>query len=175
MPHTILYMKPKIFLFGLDAAGKTSMSKYIKSKEVTDPRPSLGISIEKWVLESVEFQVWDAPGQLNLRHLWPTSFLRARFLMFLLDTSKSERFDEAKKELLKVLSNYETHGMPLVFCFHKMDLPESKENLAKARGIFKLPQITDRPVIPFQTSIIDGTGIEELKDSLVDMIQELRW
>lgn len=166
---------PKIFLFGLDAAGKTSLSTYIKSQEFTDPRPSLGISIEKWVLESVEFQVWDAPGQLNLRHMWPTSFLRARFLMFVLDTGNAARFDEAKESLTKVLSDYETHGMPLVFCFHKMDLPNSQENLAKARGIFKLPQITDRPVITFQTSIKDGTGIEMLKESLVNMIQELRW
>ena len=166
---------PKIFLFGLDEAGKTSLSNYIKTEKVTDPRPTLGISINKWVLESVEFQTWDVPGQINLRHLWPTSFLRARILLFVLDTANSARFDEAKKELDKILANYETHGIPLVFCFHKMDLPESKENINKARAIFKLPLILDRPVIPFQTSIKGGEGIEDLKSNLVAMIKELRW
>ena len=166
---------PKIFLFGLDEAGKTSLSTFIKSEEVTDPRPTLGLSIDKWVLDSVEFQTWDVPGQLNLRYLWTSAFLKARLLLFVLDINDRARYIEAKRELDKVLADYETNGIPLIFCFHKMDLPHSSEYFIEARGIFKLPQINNRAVEVFQTSIKSGLGIDELKAKIVAMIQESRW
>ena len=166
---------PKIFLFGLDNAGKTSISNFIKDDEVADTRPTLAYNIDKWVIDSVKFEIWDAPGQLNLRVMWKNGFSKARILVFILDTADFERYEEAKKELDHVLNDFETQNIPLLFCYHKMDLEASKEHINDARAIFKLPLINDRPVHTFKTSIHEDAGVKEFKNQIVTLIQESRW
>ena len=53
------------------------------------------------------------------------------------DTNNRERFKEAKQELDKVLADYETNAIPLIFCYHKIDLPGSLDHIIEARGMFK--------------------------------------
>ena len=165
----------KLFLFGLDKAGKTTFSKYIKSNECESTRPTLAFNLDKWVIEGMEFQVWDAPGQISLRTVWKNGFQKAQVLVFVLDLSEKDRFQEAKQEFDKVLNDLETRNIPLVFCFHKIDLEEAKQNKNLAREIFKLPRIVDRKVFIFETSVHNCGEVPELKDQLVKLIQEARW
>jgi len=165
----------KIFLFGLDQAGKTALSNYVKEQKDTTPRPTLSFNVGEWIIRDLQFQIWDAPGQISLRHVWGTGFNRAKILLFVLDASKQERFTEAKNELDKVLANLETRGIPLIFCFHKMDLPNAKENIAKARELLKLLLITDRYVKIFHTSVKAPSEIEAMKDTIVEIIEKDRW
>jgi small GTP-binding protein len=165
----------KIFLFGLDRAGKTALSNYIKTNTCGTTKPTLAFNLDKWIIDDIDFQVWDAPGQLKLRSMWKNGFEKAKILLFVLDTADLNRFEESKEEFMKVINSLETAHIPLVFCFHKMDLPEAKANFNKAREIFKLPLLKERDVTTFETTINGCEAIDQLKAKLVDLIQNARW
>ena len=166
----------KVFLFGLDRAGKTAMGETIKKgKVVTETKPTLAFNIGKMLLNDLTFQIWDAPGQVPFRKTWQNGFEKAKVLLFLCDTSDFVRFEESKKEFDNVIKNPETNGVPLIFCFHKMDLDVSKEHYSDARGVFKLPFITDRKVTILETSIFDPASIKKVQDALEEIIISSRF
>lgn len=165
----------KIFLFGLDNAGKTSLAQYIKSDSCETTLPTLAFNLDKWVIDDLEFQVWDAPGQIGLRKVWKNGINRANILMFVLDTSQPDRFQEAKQELDTVLNNMDTVGLPLLFCFHKLDLSAAQENTNLAKEIMKLPLIASRKVFRFETTVKGCEAVEDLKNELVKLVQDMRW
>ncbi len=169
-------MSTKIFLFGLDNAGKTAITKYFKEgKFHGDLKPTKKFSIEDIILKDLDFVVWDAPGQVNLREIWGKGIPGTNILMFTLDTSDLERFKEAKEELDKVLDNLDTRGIPLVFLFHKIDLDNARKYMRKAREVMKLPLITERKVESVKTSVKSGEGMKKLEEILVDLVEKERW
>ena len=163
----------KIFVFGLDNAGKTTITKYIKEEAVVETSPTLSFSIDHIIIEDIYFVMWDAPGQVHLRRRWDRGILDTNVLMFVLDTSEKERFNEAKEVLDDIMEDPETRSIPLIFCFHKMDTEEAIENVENAFSIFNLTSIRDRGVYPFKTSVMPPEGIEDLKDKLVEIIQKI--
>ncbi|MBD3197683.1 MAG: GTP-binding protein [Candidatus Lokiarchaeota archaeon] len=166
----------KIFLFGLDYAGKTTLSKFLrKGVLLDDPSPTKVFNIDSAEFRNVEFLIWDAPGQLSYREKWKRGALDANILLFLLDTSDKSRFEEAKRELLKVLNEYPTDNVPLVFCYHKMDLDKSVDNLNRAESFFDLETIENRKVYNLYTSIKNPEQMEFLKNLLVEMVLVKDW
>ena len=60
----------KIFLFGLDKSGKTALSQAMRTGKYDDnlfPTTAFDINVLflKHFEDSVEFRVWDAPGQTD--------------------------------------------------------------------------------------------------------------
>ncbi len=169
-------MDTKVFIFGLDNAGKTALTAYVKEEKVLDdPKPTVKFNIEQMIIDDLNFVLWDAPGQLKYRERWSRGIEGSNALVFVLDTSDSDRFEEAKRVLDKILDDFAVRTLPVLFCFHKMDLDAAKQNLNKAREVMKLPLITDHKVEPVKTSIKTGEGIEELKNKLVDAVENVRW
>ena len=166
----------KVFIFGLDNAGKTTLTQFIKDDtQVQKTTPTLSFGIDNLIIKDIDFVFWDAPGQQNLRSRWGRGLLDAKILVFILDTSDSERFEEAKEELNKILDNIDARGIALIFCFHKMDLQESKDNYTKARDIFRLQKVGEREVYRYQTTVHEEGGVKEVKDKLVEIIEKERW
>jgi small GTP-binding protein len=165
----------KVFLFGIDNAGKTALAKAMKNEKVIDTEPTINFDITKLVIKNLKFVVWDAPGQVKFRVAWKEGIDKAQVLLFLVDTTDETRFEEAKQELDKVLNAYETARVPLIFCFHKMDLPDAIANHDKAREIFKVPLIRNRKVFTFDTSIEQQETITAVKNQLADIIEKARW
>ena len=165
----------KVFLFGIDNAGKTALAKTMKDEAATDTEPTISFDITKMVIKNLEFAIWDAPGQVDFRETWLEGLDKAQVLLFVVDTTDETRFKEAKQELDKILNAIETREIPLVFCFHKMDLPEATANYNKAREIFKVPLIRNRKVFRLETSINQPETITAVKDKLAELIQKARW
>jgi len=166
----------KIFLFGIDRAGKTAMAETLKKGTTSlDTKPTLAFNIGSWVTDELTFQIWDAPGQAPFRKLWKNGFNKAKLLLFLLDTSEKSRFEEANKDFKAVINDLETRGMPLIFCFNKMDLADAKKNKNDAKAIFKLPLIMGRKVIELDTSVLDPNSIKKLKDTITSLVVESRF
>lgn len=149
----------KLFLFGIDSAGKTALVKSIKGEDATQTKPTLAFHIVKLRKNQVEFQIWDAPGQRNLRRIWNNGFNRAKLLVFVVDTSDDERFSESKDEFMKVISEPDTKELPVIFCYHKMDLAESKANLDKAKEFFDPKSLEGREVVEMETSIYEQESV----------------
>jgi small GTP-binding protein len=165
----------KLFLFGLDRAGKTAISRTIKKEDPKGTRPTLSFDISKWILQDFEFTVWDAPGQTKFREAWSRGYQKAQVMIYVLDVADGARFEESKKEFDTVLKNPETARVPLIFCFHKMDTAEAKANYQKAREIFKLHLIIDRKVFDFETTINSSVSLDAVSDKLIALVQDQRW
>jgi small GTP-binding protein len=165
----------KLFVFGLDRAGKTALLFLIRTNSCnTNTKPTLGFDITKMVMKDVEILIWDAPGQSQFRNDWGKGFNNANILLFILDTSNKDRFAEAKKEFDRIIKDPATKGLPLLFCFHKIDLPESKSNKAKAKEIFKLNTLSDRTVLAFETSIYKTEVIKSIQDAITDLVSHMK-
>ncbi len=165
----------KLFLFGIDNAGKTAITMTIKNEKVVSILPTITYEITRWVIKAFEIAVWDAPGQIKFREEWKNGLVNAQVLMYVLDTTDAARFDESKRELDKILNANETTGIPLLFCFHKMDLPEARANHDKAIKVFNLRQIRNRKVYTFDTSINNPESFNPMKDALIKISQNARW
>lgn len=169
-------MEQKLFLFGIDEAGKTALERTIKTgSPQAETKPTLAFNIDNLVIKDLQFQVFDMPGQKMLRSRWKRGFMNARILMFVVDVADPARFEEAHGVFTETMETFETGNLPLVFCFHKMDKPEATEHLAEARALFKVPRITDREVRVVQSSIHHEDSIQEIKDALVDLMMNTRW
>jgi small GTP-binding protein len=164
----------KLALFGLDNAGKTAISMTLKNEKVVSILATKSFEITRWFIKSLEIAAWDAPGQIKYREGWKRGYEDAQVLMYVLDTTDAARFDESKREFDKIVNANETAGMPLLFCFNKMDLPEARANHDAAMKVFNLRQIRNRKVYIFDTSITDPESFNPLKDALVKIIQKVR-
>ena len=68
------------------------------------------------------------------------------------------------------LYGIETWGIPLIFCFHKMDLQAAKDNLIKTKEFFNLDSIENRSINTLETSIHDQDSMNAIRDSMASNI-----
>jgi small GTP-binding protein len=165
-----------LLLFGIDRAGKTALACVIASTEVNkNLTPTLGVNVSNLILRDLKFKVYDVPGQKSLRVTWEKASMMCGIFIFVLDTSDSARFDEAFEEFGNLIKSPTAKGKPILVCFNKMDLPESKNNLAVAKE--KLNTITKEgiQIKIFETSVLNPASIAPLKEELVQLIQSSRW
>jgi len=158
----------KVFLYGLDNAGKTALSETLKRDiTFTNTKPTLSIIMSKMLIKNIAFFIWDAPGQISLRDTWERGAKGSKLLMFVLDTADNQRFEEAKREFYSILNDTELNRISLIFCFHKMDLVSAQEHLIEAQNKFDLNSMKERKVILVETSIKLMDSIEKLKEKMV--------
>lgn len=164
----------KVFLFGIDSAGKTSILNYLKYGQPQQTRPTLAFNLVAINFPGFDLQVWDAPGQQNLRKIWNNGFNRAKFMIFVLDVADSSRYQETLNEFIKVTTNPESKDLPIIFLYHKMDMEQAKTNLPLAKSTFE--QAISSVKVPYvlETSIKNVDSIENIKEKIVQMIRDLK-
>jgi small GTP-binding protein len=168
--------KLKIFVYGIGFAGKTALLNTMRSGVFSEnTTPTLSFLITKYITEDCTFEIWDAPGQTAFRYVWKTGYERAKLLLYVLDVANESKYEECKKELYKVLEDPITTGIPLIICFHKMDLELAQQNLVKAKAYLHPSQIVSRRVILYETSIFQQPTIEKLKGALVNIASGTMW
>ncbi len=168
--------KNKIFLFGLDNSGKTSIVNSIKNlPEPGETVPTMKFDISEMIIENTEFIIWDAPGQELYRKKWGKGVAETEILCFVLEIPAPERFDESKQVLNEILDNSQTRDLPLIICYHKVDIVEARKNIPKAKELFQPVQFVDRKVYQLETSIMNPDSILKLKKLFVEVIEQTRW
>ncbi|MGQ4872969.1 MAG: ADP-ribosylation factor family protein [Promethearchaeia archaeon] len=147
----------RIFMFGLDFAGKTTIINRLKENIFTNPKPTTNINIVRLLFENLSITIYDAGGQEQYRKIWSAYLKNQDGLIFTLDVSDEKRFDEAYKELYRILNFKELENLPLLILFNKIDLkkPKEKELIKK----FDLDRISNRPIKYFFTSALTNEGI----------------
>jgi small GTP-binding protein len=163
-----------ISTFGLDRAGKTVILNYFTTGVImTNLRPTLAINYSHLMLVDLAVRFADLPGQKSLRKIWLSNLKQAQVLVFVLDTADYLRFEEAKAELVKVLKTPELKTTPLVFIYHKMDLPEAKENLEFAKTFFKCEELKGRGVFYFETTIQSKESLNAVKSKIYAIVKSV--
>ncbi|MHA1716257.1 MAG: ADP-ribosylation factor-like protein [Promethearchaeota archaeon] len=166
IPREISLYKPRkkarVFIFGLDKAGKTSIINALKNMVHDDNLPpTLSVDISQILLGDISFIIYDAPGQAKFRHLWTTTtpLNQQDGLVFVMDVADKNRYKECREVLFDIANLPEIKKLPLLILFNKIDLKKPKiKHLLKE---IDLESLKSRPINYFMTSAVTGEGIKE--------------
>ena len=122
----------KVFLFGIDEVGKSSLVRKLKTGEFNENyfTPTRKFNIEYIPVEEEGLlAVWDMPGQKSFRPKWLIGLQDSNIIVYMIDIANQRRFEESKSEFWSVINNEELKGIPLLILGNKIDLIKtSKEN-----------------------------------------------
>ena len=146
-------------MLGLDSAGKTTILYKLKLGEVISIIPTIGFDIETVKYKNLSFQVWDVGCGNKIRDLWCQYCAGADALIFVIDSSDYERYEEAKEPLHEVI-NSDKRDVPLLVYANKQDLvgDYSSEIIAEKLGLDKKPDLRWKVQ---GTCAIKGDGLYE--------------
>lgn len=164
-----------VLILGLDNAGKTTLLERLKGDFGTgagvDPRkivPTVGQNVGYISKNGVHVKIWDLGGQENLRTLWESYYEDAHAVVFVVDSTDSQRIEECCESLDAIVSSELTEGTPVLMLANKQDKEERLE-VEEIKEIFnKIAQkmsARDSRVLPI--SALDGSGIDEAAEWLI--------
>ena len=119
--------------------------------------------------------MWDVGGQDKLRPLWRSYTRCTDGIIFVVDSTKTDRFEEAKLELLKICkSTHKQTSIPVLILANKQDLPVAIE-ANKLESLLGLKELGPSVLWHLQpTCAVTGEGLDEGMDILHEMILENR-
>ncbi|XP_038066337.1 ADP-ribosylation factor-like protein 4A [Patiria miniata] len=168
-----------VVLLGLDFSGKTTILYRLKLDEFINAVPTFGFNVEK--LQSrhgqskgARFKFWDAGGSEKLRPLWKSYTRATDAIIYVVDSSDRERFEESKSELMKLWRSSQNSGVPILIIANKQDLREavSLEEIERHLSLNELRQHNPYQLIP--ACGITGEGLVNVMDILCEMIDKRR-
>ena len=161
--------EPTIVIAGYPNVGKSSfVSKITGATPEIAPYPftTKGVTIGHFIRNGVRYQVMDTPGLLDRpmserNYIERQAITAIHFLdavvLFMIDPSEScgYEIEDQKRLLAEIKENFE---LPLLVIANKADRPEFR----------KMDEVE------MNISTINGEGIEEVMDRLLEMIEEKR-
>merc|ERR1711998_547636 len=115
----------RILMVGLDAAGKTTILYKLKLGEIVTTIPTIGFNVETVDYNNTKFTVWDVGGQDKIRPLWRHYSQNTQGLIFVVDSNDSDRINEAREELMRMLAEDDLRDAVLLVFANKQDLPNA--------------------------------------------------
>ena len=149
----------KGLILGLDNAGKTTILKSFKGETVLNLPPTKGFNFKKFDYNNTTFILWDLGGQKSIRKFWDNYYEKENdCIIYVIDSSDSERLEETGKELYNIIQQPELSGLPLVIFANKQDLNMalSAEEILEQLG---LDEIMDRKWTIIASSALTKQGL----------------
>jgi len=163
-------------MIGLDLAGKTTVLYRMKFNQYMNTATTIGFNCEKVRLNNKNYMIWDVGGQDKLRPLWRSYTRATDGIIFVVDSSKAERFEEAKLELQKIYKSCQTTGVksgagaaPILVLANKQDLPNAADS-ARIESVLGLKELGASFWHVQSTCAVTGEGLEEGMARLTEMI-----
>lgn len=198
-----------ILILGLDNAGKTTFLEHVKlqypqpldtkkpDKPTADGRTTADILKTKRILptvgqntttikydggdaaKNVYLKFWDLGGQRSLRLMWSRYYKSCHGIIFVIDSTDTERFQECY-DTLKSVAHDESWGhdgdfaddvvnVPILMLANKQDLPQAVDLVSLKTGVFiqlvSELEATDSKLLP--VSVLENQGLRESLDWLV--------
>uniref|UniRef100_A0A673NEL3 ADP-ribosylation factor n=1 Tax=Sinocyclocheilus rhinocerous TaxID=307959 RepID=A0A673NEL3_9TELE len=145
-------------MFGLDAAGKTTILYKLKLGEIVTTIPTIGFNVETGEYKNISFTVWDVGGEKRTR------------LIFVVDNNDRERVNEAREELMRMLAEDELRDAVLLVFANKQDLPNAM-NAAEITDKLGLHSLRHRNWYIQATCATSGDGLYEGLDWLANQLK----
>ncbi|EME29656.1 ADP-ribosylation factor-like protein 5B [Galdieria sulphuraria] len=160
----------KICMIGLDNAGKTTILYRLHLGDVVVTTPTIGSNVEQVKCRNLLFQVWDLGGQDSLREAWQTYFVNTQAVIFVIDSCDRERFDLARKELLRVL-RFENLSKAVILVFaNKQDMKQAA-SAAEISESLALHDIKTHSWTIQPCSGVTGEGLQDGMEWLADHVK----
>ncbi len=172
----------KVFLFGIDEVGKSSLVRRLKTGKFNDNffTPTRKFNIEYIPAEEKGlFAVWDMPGQKTFRSKWLKGLQDSNIIIYMIDIANQRRFEESKKEFWNVINNNELRAIPLLLVCNKTDLvinaresyKKEFHNLKKQLSeFFNLNKIKDRRWKFLFTSVKTNYNIDNIIPAILTLL-----
>ena len=114
----------KVFLFGIDEVGKSSLTRRISTGEFNDNffTPSRRFNIEYIQRQDFLLSIWDSPGQSSFRERWLLGLQDSNIIIYMIDVANQLRFDESKTEFWRIYNENDLKDIPLLIIGNKIDL-----------------------------------------------------
>ncbi|MHA1301694.1 MAG: ADP-ribosylation factor family protein [Candidatus Helarchaeota archaeon] len=151
--------KVNLALIGLDNAGKSTTLNFLISGEHVETVPTMGVNYERIKLKKLELNMIDLGGQVAFRKFWAGPLQNSQCLIFVIDGTDRDRFQEAKDEFYNSLEIF-SKKFPIIILVNKQDLPNAapKEEII---DFFELTKLQGRDWHILDTSAITGKGLVE--------------
>ncbi|KAH3902253.1 ADP-ribosylation factor-like protein 1 [Saccharomycodes ludwigii] len=161
----------RILILGLDGAGKTTILYFLKIGEVFNTNPTIGFNVETLTYKNLKLNVWDLGGQTSIRPYWRCYYANTAAVIFVIDSTDTDRIQTASKELHLMLKEEELQDAALLVFANKQDLPGAL-SASEVSDSLKLVDLKDRSWSIVASSAKTGEGIHEGLDWLIDVIKE---
>ena len=163
----------RLFLLGLQNAGKTTFLHRLVNDEFINPYRTMGLDVEEVKVEGLHLTVWDVGGQKTFRKtIWDKLLdLVPDVILYVIDSADRKLIQENEEEFKRLVSLKKIQHVPIIVMANKQDLEDamSPGEVAVALHLsdYEL-QNPERPR-PFQvipTSMKTGEGIEEVIEKI---------
>jgi len=116
--------------------------------------------------------VVDMGGRLESRGLWTHSYDNANAIIFVIDSSDEDRFDECGEEINKMSNDDKLENACFLFLANKQDLQGATpaQILVDRIGLNNIKQ--SWTIVG--TSVLDATGLEEALDWMIDTLKSMK-
>ncbi len=173
----------KVFLFGIDYVGKSSLVRRLKTGEYSDNyfTPTKRFDIEYFQnSQKGVLAIWDMPGQSIFRKKWLVGLQDSNIIIYMIDIANQIRFEESKREFWKIINRFELVGIPILILSNKIDLLDhsnkgNSEQLKRLRNeimsFFEFDKIRNRDWKFLFTSVKTNFNIKSVIELIYDMIQ----
>jgi small GTP-binding protein len=94
----------RVFMVGLNAAGKTTILYKLKLGEEVKTIPTIGANVEAIQYKTVDFTVWDVGARDKAAPLWRHYYANSQAVIFVVDSNDRERLQDAREELHRIMS-----------------------------------------------------------------------
>ncbi|MHA2289171.1 MAG: ADP-ribosylation factor-like protein [Promethearchaeota archaeon] len=173
----------KVFLFGIDNVGKTSLTRRIKTGQYSYNffTPSKKFNIEYIQREDGLLSIWDSPGQSSFRERWLLGLQDSNIIVYMIDVANQLRFEESKKEFWKIVDQNEFINVPLLILGNKIDLinhndHSTSKSLERTRGeiieFFELEKLKHNNWEFIFTSVKTSYNIEKALSIIFEQVSE---
>ncbi|KAF8476547.1 P-loop containing nucleoside triphosphate hydrolase protein, partial [Russula ochroleuca] len=113
----------EIAVVGLQASGKTSFVNVIGSGQWSeDVVPTVAFNFRKVRKGNIVLKIWDVAGQPKFRSMWERYCHGADAIVFVVDSTDSDKFETARFELHALLGQPSLSGVPLLVLGNKNDI-----------------------------------------------------
>ncbi|KAL9224595.1 hypothetical protein vseg_000614 [Gypsophila vaccaria] len=160
----------RVLVLGLDNAGKTTILYRLQMGEVISTIPTIGFNVETVQYKNIKFQVWDLGGQTSIRPYWRCYFPNTQAIIYVVDSSDTDRLVTAKDEFHAILMEEELKNAVVLIYANKQDIPGALDAPAVTDAL-ELHMIKNREWALFKTSATKGQGLFEGLDWLRNTLQ----
>ncbi|KAI9844285.1 MAG: Arf GTPase arl1 [Sclerophora amabilis] len=112
----------------------------------------------------------DLGGQTSIRPYWRCYYANTAAVIFVIDSTDIERLSTASEELAAMLNEEELRDAALLVFANKQDQPGAK-GAGDISAALRLAELRDRNWSIVACSAVDGSGISEGMDWLVQTVQ----
>lgn len=172
----------------LPTVGQNTTTIKFESKDSDSPLASQ--------FKNINLKFWDLGGQKSLRNMWSRYFKQCHGIIFIIDSTDTERFQECYETLIDIAhddiwmqiddddndndndnSNVDgTVNVPILMMANKQDLPQAVDLVSLKTGVFiKLVselEATDSKLLP--VSVLENQGLQESFRMVSDAIHLLQ-